>query len=291
MAVTAPPYYVVTDEGANFKTIFEIAAQKNSSLADAVGRHRDTVINDPDIPDYPAKWVLSYDSIDDPRDIIPFITREGAGIFAAVLIGGPIHVAEFQNFDLSQYSFWDQDSQLSVYRLGPSGVLLDPGFDDVIDLRVVSVTLPLRLGAGKDYVLGSGANEKILGGKGHDHILAGSGRDTLLGGAGNDRLLGQKGNDTLNGGSGNDLLIGGGGRDQFIFANKSGNDRIKDFNARNNKEDIDLKAVTDITGFRDMVNNHMSTSGGDVIIDDGKGTVITLQDVTLSDLGKGDFIF
>ena len=65
---------------------------------------------------------------------------------------------------------------------------------------------------------------------------------------------------------------------------------IKDFDALSDYEDIDLSGVTEITSFNDLVNNHMTQDGANVIIDYGSGT-ITLEGVNIADLGTGDFLF
>lgn len=54
---------------------------------------------------------------------------------------------------------------------------------------------------------------------------------------------------------------------------------------------IILGGVTAITDFADLRDNHMAQVGADVVIDDGAGLTITLQDVDLGDLGARDFIF
>ena len=105
-------------------------------------------------------------------------------------------------------------------------------------------------------------------------------------------MKGKKGKDVLNGAKGNDVLTGGKGADQFVFNNKWGNDVIRDFDANNNKDDIDLSGVTAIKSFRDLKNNHMTQEEGstDVIITVG-GNTITIENVDIADLGKNDFIF
>ncbi|MFT7595377.1 MAG: Ca2+-binding RTX toxin-like protein [Paracoccaceae bacterium] len=149
----------------------------------------------------------------------------------------------------------------------------------------------LKGGNGADRMHGNTKNDRLYGDGGNDTLNGDSGNDKLYGGTGNDKLIGGAGMDVLNGGKGNDVLIGRSGPDVFVFQNKSGRDQILDFNATNDLEDINLKAVANITGFVDLKNNHMSQVGNDVVIDDGAGTEITLQNVALSDLGKADFIF
>ena len=149
----------------------------------------------------------------------------------------------------------------------------------------------LKGGNGADKLLGKIGKDTLNGDAGNDKLDGGAGNDKLFGGVGNDRLIGGAGNDLLNGGKGNDILIGRSGSDVFVFQNNAGSDQILDFNATNNLEDINLKAVTSITGFVDLKNNHMSQVGSDVVINDDADTVITLANVALSDLGKADFIF
>ncbi len=173
-------------------------------------------------------------------------------------------------------------------------------------------------GNGNDRLYGDDGDDRLNGGKGNDKIWGGTGRDDILGGAGadigrggggndllqgqagNDRLHGDSGADQLRGGNGRDILTGGAGNDRhwggkgadtFVFGNGSGNDRILDFDAADNREDIDLSAVSRIRNFQDLKAHHMTDTGADVVIDDGNGMTITLVGVDLSDLGKGDFLF
>lgn len=144
---------------------------------------------------------------------------------------------------------------------------------------------------GRDRILGLGGNDEILGLKQRDVLKGGAGQDTLNGGSGNDKLFGGNGVDVLTGQKGNDVLHGGGGADIFVFYGTFGKDKIRDFNANNNREDIDLSGVEEITSMRDLRRNHMREDGDDVIIEDGNGNSITLLNVAITDLGSGDFIF
>lgn len=145
--------------------------------------------------------------------------------------------------------------------------------------------------AGRDTLDGGAGRDKIFGGGGADKLYGGDGNDRLDGGDGDDKLFGGAGADVLIGGKGNDRLTGGTGLDTFVFGNKAGRDVITDFNAANNGEDIDLSAVTRIKTYKDLANNHMEQVGSDVVIDDHAGTRITLLNVDIADLGKGDFLF
>lgn len=146
-------------------------------------------------------------------------------------------------------------------------------------------------GGGKDKIFSGNGNDKILGGDGNDTLNGGLGNDVLWGENGADILIGGGGKDTFNGGLGNDKMTGGGGADKFVFYNNWGRDKITDFEADNNKEKIDLSAVTEITGFRDLAKHHMTQVNANVVIDDGAGTEIVLLHTDLADLGKADFIF
>lgn len=153
---------------------------------------------------------------------------------------------------------------------------------------------------GNDVIRGQGGDDKLFlgdgkdkgfGGNGKDTLDGGKGNDTLVGGKGDDRLWGRKGKDELDGGKGDDTLIGGGQADDFIFDDNSGNDTIRDFDANNNAEDIDLSAVSEITGFNDLRLNHMVASGADDVLITTSDITILIENVDLADMNKGDFLF
>ena len=146
-------------------------------------------------------------------------------------------------------------------------------------------------GAGSDILRGGSQDDILTGGTGDDVAFGGTGRDSLSGDDGNDLLFGRGGFDILNGGAGDDTLEGGIQADQFIFEGAFGNDTITDFAATNNAERINLSAVNAISDFQDLIDNHMSQVGADVVIDDLNGNTITLLGVTLSDLDAIDFVF
>ena len=143
--------------------------------------------------------------------------------------------------------------------------------------------------AGDDTLSGGAGDDTLQGGDGDDSLKGDADNDDLSGGKGKDTLLGGKGDDTLNGGNQKDTLEGGNGFDTFVFS--LGQDVVLDFNANKNKEKVDLSGEADIKGFNDLQNNHMSQVGADVLIDDLNGNTLTLLDVELDALGKGDFIF
>lgn len=162
----------------------------------------------------------------------------------------------------------------------------------------------LSAGSGKDVLEGKAGGDRLNGGAGADLLKGGNGKDQIVGGSGNDTLIGGAGRDVLNGGAGNDLLVGGSGNDRlnggagaddFQFANKFGQDIIFGFSAAN-REDIDLSNVTSITGFKDLINNHLVNAGGTAQIKVGQNTIL-LKGVAFKDVGVGelysadDFLF
>ena len=162
---------------------------------------------------------------------------------------------------------------------------------------------------GADILYGGSGNDHIGGGQGGDRIYGGSGKDIMEGDNGNDVLIGQKGNDELDGGDGHDKLYGGANRDildggkgndkltggsesdTFVFDDNYGDDVVTDFDALDNKEKIDVHLMGEIVDYDDLVDNHMSQVGNDVVIDDGANTTITLLNVDIADLSAADFIF
>ena len=81
----------------------------------------------------------------------------------------------------------------------------------------------------------SKGDDFLDGGDGNDLMNAGGGNDSLLGGSGSDTLLGGGGDDTLGGGAGDDTMYGGGGGDTFMFGSEDGHDTIMDFDAQNDR--------------------------------------------------------
>ncbi len=146
-------------------------------------------------------------------------------------------------------------------------------------------------GIGEDIIRGGDQDDMLYGGESNDVVFGGTGRDALYGDAGDDYLIGRGGFDVLVGGAGNDLLNGGFNSDTFIFEDNFGNDIIEDFASTIDAERIDLSAVTEFTDFTDLMDNHVSQVGADVLIDDGAGNTITLLGVSVLDLDAVDFVF
>jgi serralysin len=137
-----------------------------------------------------------------------------------------------------------------------------------------------RIGAGN-------GDDRALGGAGNDQIFGGTGNDTLFGNDGNDTLYGASGDDNIDGGAGDDLIYAGAGADVIIFS--TGADRAEIFSTAEDR--IDLSGVASITNIADLRANHLSEVGGNAVIDDGAGNMLTLQGIAVSALSADDFIF
>ncbi|MFK7752456.1 MAG: calcium-binding protein [Sedimentitalea sp.] len=146
-------------------------------------------------------------------------------------------------------------------------------------------------GAGDDTVTGGAGEDDLRGGGGRDDINGGVGDDTLQGNSGKDLVNGGGGNDKIDVGEGNDTATGGAGSDRFVFKDGYGKNIVTDFDATDDAEDVDLRGLSEITGYFDLKTNHMVQNGNDVVIEDGQGVRITLTGVDLNDINGVDFLF
>ena len=87
-----------------------------------------------------------------------------------------------------------------------------------------------------------------------------------------------------------DIITGGAGDDSFTFIDNWGTSRITDFDAVSDAETIDLSSVSNIDDFADLLANHASQSGANVVITDGTNS-LTLEGVDINDLDANDFNF
>jgi Ca2+-binding RTX toxin-like protein len=140
---------------------------------------------------------------------------------------------------------------------------------------------------GKDVFSGYGHADTISGGAGADTLSGAGGADTLNGGAGADKLNGGAGNDQIFGGAGNDRLAGGAGADTFHFTKNAGHDTITDFAAGKSGKDVIEFAKGLFDNYADIIHHTKDTDAGLVISYDGGK--LTLLDLDISDLNKGDF--
>ncbi len=148
-------------------------------------------------------------------------------------------------------------------------------------------------GDGNDLIRGNGGDDQIFGQGGDDTLFAGSGgSDMLDGGDGDDVLLGNSGNATLIGGAGSDTMTAAAGNltNLFVFEDGFGTDTIEQFDPANPLSVIDLSAVSAITDFTDLVDNHLSEDAGNSVITDGVNS-ITLVGILNGDLSSGNFAF
>lgn len=191
---------------------------------------------------------------------------------------------------------------------GPGHDLLDGG-NQADNLYGRQGNDTLLGGQGLDRLFGGDGDDLLYGGVGPDGHFGERGDDTLWGGTGGDRFFGGQGNDIIDGGGGHDTIYGGAGfdtiiggagadqmqgnynADRFVFADGHGRDTIADFDEHNDLEKIDLSAVSTIVNLSDLITNHATQSGHNVVIDTGAGSSILLQGVNLDDLGASDFIF
>lgn len=151
------------------------------------------------------------------------------------------------------------------------------------------VTVNLETGAnssGDTYI----SIENILGSnKADDHLTGDAQNNYLRGAAGNDTLIGGSGADTLRGDSGNDVMTGDDGGDLFVFHNSFGQDVVTDFDV--SQDVLDVSSVEAFTSFSDVITNHASQVGTDVVISVSGSHHITLEDVSMGNLAEHHFDF
>ena len=116
--------------------------------------------------------------------------------------------------------------------------------------------------------------------------------ENAIGGGGNDTIIGNILNNVLDGRGGNDTLIGAGGHDTFVYGLSYGADVVTDFVTVGTEADrIDL-----ITAFQSIVSLSQlfgiaTQCGSDTIFTFSFGNTLDLQNVAMSSLVDGDFLF
>jgi hypothetical protein len=162
--------------------------------------------------------------------------------------------------------------QITVTQSGPN--ILVNGLAAQVSINgqeVANDTLQIRGLGGADVIDASG-------------LAAGQIKLEIDGGAADDVITGSRGNDLLTGGSGNDL---------FVARTGGAADTIADFIAGAGTPDrIDVRAfaAADIHGISDVLA-HATQTGADTVIDFGGGEMLTLRNVTKTDLSADDFVF
>lgn len=107
----------------------------------------------------------------------------------------------------------------------------------------------------------------------------------LTGTSAAEKLIGTSANELINGLNGADTLTGGGGADTFVVAYGQAGDVITDFDARNDRLQINsagLHSPADVLG-------HAVQHGADVVVWLQGTQRVTLQNVHLSDLSEANF--
>ena len=177
---------------------------------------------------------------------------------------------------------------------GGNGYLTMVTLENVLgtDLSVDNFQLDATSGQGYEPD-GSGVFGSVITGTSGDDTLTGLfGDDTISGGDGEDTLNGENGADSLDGGTGDDFLTGGFGNDLFVFSDGHGDDTINDFQAGVGTNDaIDMSGVTAVSDLADLLANHATDVGADMVIDTGTGNSVTLIGVNKTELYEDDFLF
>ncbi|UTW56229.1 M10 family metallopeptidase [Kordiimonas sp. SCSIO 12610] len=207
---------------------------------------------------------------------------------------------ETYNFDQSERHYltiWDYGGDDTLSVTGDRGVTLNltPGtWSDVGTTITYSsgTTEQFTVFITDDTVIenatGALGDDNLIGNQVANRLTAMAGNDTLTGGAGDDSLDGGIGEDILNGGTGDDILSGGDDEDLFEFADDHGNDTITDF-ASNDILDVSALSI-EFRSMADILANARE-EGGNVIIDTGIASSITIENITLNDLNSANFIF
>lgn len=116
--------------------------------------------------------------------------------------------------------------------------------------------------AGRDLLFGNAGADLLDGGEDRDKLFGGAGQDTLSGGAGDDLLVSGAGGGDLTGGAGRDLLFAGSGADVFYFHTGSDFDRLRGFDATEDRLVFDGLQASDVT-ITERGNQTVLTWGAD----------------------------
>jgi Ca2+-binding RTX toxin-like protein len=145
---------------------------------------------------------------------------DGASIGGVYHGQGGADTVDYHRFSSSVRAELDTGRGTGVNR-GFDGGLIDvenatggPGRDWLIGSDADNVLIG---GGENDVLLGLGGNDTLIGGAGDDFLYGYDGDDLLMGGDGNDSLFGEAGDDILDGGPGNDLANGGLGNDRYVL--------------------------------------------------------------------------
>jgi Ca2+-binding RTX toxin-like protein len=150
-----------------------------------------------------------------------------------------------------------------------------------------AITVAVTNVLGETWVGGNGGHTHTGTGE-EDNLTGGNGNDIIDGGGGNDIIKVGNGADTLIGGAGDDTLTGGNGPDLFVFAAGFGKDIIADFKPMVDVIQFDSAVFPNFAA----VQSHIADNGtGSAVITASGSDTITLQGVSLAQLGAPDFKF
>ena len=135
--------------------------------------------------------------------------------------------------------------------------------------------------AGRDVLYGEAGNDSLDGGADADKLYGGAGEDILSGGAGADTLAAGAGGGEIVGGLGNDLMAGGAGADDFFFALGSGSDRLRNFDATEDRLVFTGLTADDLT---------VTTRGAQTVLTWGVNDKLVIKG-WVADLSAGDLPF
>ncbi|MGK7890134.1 MAG: NF038122 family metalloprotease [Leptolyngbyaceae cyanobacterium] len=253
---------------------------------------------------------LSIDRADGNFQASHFAITEDAAM-RPTLASGAVNKMTALDVKLLDVMGWDQSTGSGVdYQSSAAAYTVDPdGFDASLRRArknkgntstsfwqeqglsmTASDSLPLTTIEGtesQDTLQGEQANERILGLGDDDWLHGGAGDDVLNGNMGDDVVKGGSGTDYLLGGGGSDRLVGGAGADVFVVQDKSGTDRVKDFQIG-----IDQLALSQplSLGQSDMGQLSLSPQGDDTVISLGDRSLMVLEGTRSNQITAAAFV-
>jgi Ca2+-binding RTX toxin-like protein len=186
--------------------------------------------------------------------------------------------------------YLDAGKDIADMRGGTSaGTVYGGAGDDVFYFTDNDLDIQENVGEGVDTIK-STVNVSL----GMDHygemenvVLLGKSNASVYGSDLDNRIIGNAGDNYIDGGAGSDILRGGAGADVFAFEESSQQDEVRDF--QDGIDRIDVSDWLNVKNFQD-IKAMMMVTGDDVVFDGGMDR-ITLNDTTIAEIDKSDFIF
>jgi Ca2+-binding RTX toxin-like protein len=185
-------------------------------------------------------------------------------------------------------AIWDTGGKDTISNQGSSG-------DAMIDLRAATLNYENGGGGFISYVKGiyggftiaNGVKiENATGGAGNDTLIGNGAKNLLKGNNGSDVLKGKAGADTLVGNRGNDKLKGNAGNDNFVFKNNFNKDKVLDFQDNKDTIRLDDNLWNGTKSVNKVLSQFGTQNGSDFVFDFGDGDILTILDVTRSQLNN-----